>query len=134
MHYRCGIGKDERKVVRMPRIKDKKFVTFNDGILDICKINNREIVDIKHSEIRYGYRTVGMKRFYEAKVMSDKIDEMVAILPTAEISTLDICIIRGIQYKIVQIQNKYDASPAYMLLSLERSVIQYKDMRENGKN
>lgn len=119
----------------MPRRKDKNFVTFNDGILDICKVKNREIVETKLQGIRFGNRTVGIKRFYEAKVASDKVDKMVAILLHDMITTLDVCIIRGVQYKIVQMQEKYDASPAYMLLSLERIVTLYKDVREaDGKS
>lgn len=119
----------------MPRRKDKNFVTFNDGILDICKVKNREIVETKIQGIRFGYRTVGIKRFYEAKVASDKVDKMVAILPNDIITTLDVCIIRGMQYKIVQLQDKYDEYPEHMLLSLERIEILYKDVRkEYGKS
>lgn len=116
----------------MPRSRDKGFSTFNDGTMDICNVKNREIVGTKIHGMRFGYRTVGVKRFFEAKVASDKIDEVVAVLPSELITTLDVCIIRGTQYKIVQIQNKYDASPAHMLLSLERIVTLYKDVRKNG--
>jgi hypothetical protein len=120
--------------MRVPRRKDRDFVTFNDGVLDICKVKDRKITGTKLSNVRFGYHTVGSKRFYEAKIVSDKIDEMVKILPSGDVSTLDMCIIRDIQYKILQIQNKYDASPPHLLLSLERIVTQYKDVRESGEN
>ena len=31
----------------MPRRKDTKFVTFNDGMLDICSVKGRKIVETK---------------------------------------------------------------------------------------
>ena len=117
----------------MSRRKDTKFVTFNDGILDICSVKGRKIVETKHCGIRFGFRTVGIKRFYEAKVLSNQIDEVVAILPVEDIiSAMDICIIGEKQYKIIQIQNKYDAAPPCLLLSLERVVIAYEDVRTDG--
>lgn len=116
----------------MPRIKDRSFVTFGDGVLDICSTKNRKIVGTKYQGLRFGMRTVGMKRFYEAKIASDKIDEVVAVLASDDITTLDVCIIRGVQYKIVQAQNKYDGLPPYTLLSLERIVALYEDVREDG--
>ncbi len=78
----------------MPRRKDTKFTTFNDGSLDICSVKGRKIVETRQAGIRFGFRTVGIKRFYEAKVLSNQIDEVVAILPVEDISTMDICIIR----------------------------------------
>ena len=100
----------------MPRRKDTKFVTFNDGMLDICSVKGRKIVETKHCGIRFGFRTV------------------VAILPVEDISTMDICIIREKQYKIIQIQNKYDETPPCLLLSLERVVTTYEDVRDNAEN
>lgn len=116
----------------MPRRKERNFITFNDGILDVCQVKNRKIIRTKIKGLRFGYRTVGVKRFYEAKVVSDKIDEVVSIPQSPQITTLDICIIRGIQYKIVQTQNKYDSLPASTFLSLERIVTLYEDVRESG--
>lgn len=61
----------------MPRRKDTKFTTFNDGSLDICSVKGRKIVETRQAGIRFGFRTVGIKRFYEAKVLSNQIDEVV---------------------------------------------------------
>lgn len=55
----------------MPRRKDTKFTTFNDGSLDICSVKGRKIVETRQAGIRFGFRTVGIKRFYEAKVLSN---------------------------------------------------------------
>jgi hypothetical protein len=113
----------------MPRRRDKDFVTFNDGVLDVCKVQGRKIVDTKLSGIRFGTQTVGIKRFYQAKIISSQIDEVVAVPQDLKISTMDVCIIRGIQYKIIQVQNKYDKSPACLFLSLEKIVTLYEDIR-----
>ena len=118
----------------MPRRKDTKFTTFNDGSLDICSVKGRKIVETRQAGIRFGFRTVGIKRFYEAKVLSNQIDEVVAILPVEDISTMDICIIGEKQYKIIQIQNKYDETPPCLVLSLERVVTTYEDVRNNAEN
>ena len=118
----------------MPRRKDTKFVTFNDGMLDICSVKGRKIVETKHCGIRFGFRTVGIKRFYEAKVLSNQIDEVVAILPVEDISTMDICIIREKQYKIIQIQNKYDENATLFIAFSGRVVTTYEDVRNNAEN
>ena len=118
----------------MPRRKDTKFTTLKDGSLDICSVKGRKIVETRQAGIRFGFRTVGIKRFYEAKVLSNQIDEVVAILPVEDISTMDICIIGEKQYKIIQIQNKYDAAPPCLLLSLERVVTTYEDVRNHAEN
>ncbi|MFQ7528653.1 MAG: hypothetical protein ACLRMN_14585 [Mediterraneibacter gnavus] len=47
---------------------------------------------------------------------------------------MDICIIGEKQYKIIQIQNKYDAAPPCLLLSLERVVTTYEDVRNHAEN
>lgn len=52
----------------MPRIKNHNFVTFNDGILQICELSERKIVRTKMDRVRYGDMTVGIKRFWDAKV------------------------------------------------------------------
>lgn len=113
----------------MPRIQDNVFVTFNDGVLDLCKVKDRTIIETKQKGLRFGNQTVGVVRFWEAKVASSNIDRVVSILPVNEISQKDICIIKGIQYKIKQIQMKYDKKPVCMFLSLEENSIAYKDIR-----
>ena len=115
----------------MPRIKDARFITFNDGNLDICRVSGRKITETIERGIRFGFQTVGYKRFYDAKVLSSQIDETVVIPYEREVTTLNVCMIRGKQYRIVQVQRKFDASPPCLLLSLERIVPEYEDVR-NG--
>ena len=114
---------------QMPRIKNHNFVTFNDGILQICELSERKIVKTKMDRVRYGDMTVGIKRFWDAKVAGNDIEKTVAIPKISDISRMDLILINGKQYKIEQIQDKFDQMPPYLLLSLSKSPIAYKDVR-----
>lgn len=113
----------------MPRVQDNGFVTFNSGKLDLCKVKDRVIVETKHRGLRYGEQTVGVTRFWSAKVASSNIDKVVAILQIDGVSQMDMCIINSVQYKIKQIQEKHDTNPPCLFLSLEKNTISYKDAR-----
>lgn len=114
----------------MPRIKDKSMVTFGDGVMDLCKVENRTIVATKQKNVRFGNYTKGFKRYFEAKLASYTVDRVIKTLPIPGISKMDICIIGGEQYKIVLISDKFDATPPHLLITLERIVAKYKDVRE----
>lgn len=107
----------------------KRFETFNDGILDICETKERSIVKTRLANVRFGNRTVGVTRFYQAKVADEKIDRMVVVPWIPEFSAEDMIIINGTQYVIKQIQEKFDASPPCRYLTLTESAIRYKDVR-----
>lgn len=113
----------------MPRIKDCKFVTFNDGLLDICEAKNRIIIRTKQAGIRFGKQKIGITRFWKAKVESSTVDALVAIPPVPGIHRQDICIINRDQYKIIQVQEEYDQSPPCLVLTLEKCQVLYKDVR-----
>lgn len=117
----------------MPRIKNNNFVTFNDGTLQICEVSERRIVKIKNEKIRFGNRTVGIKRFWDAKIVGNDIEKIIAIPRIYDLSRMDLCIIDEVQYKIEQIQDKFDQSPPYLLLSLSTSPITYKSLSESDK-
>ena len=87
--------------------------------------------------IRFGNRTVGVQRFWQAKTSGDKVDRLVSVpLSVARldlVSTNDVVIIEteknSSQYAILQVQPKYDAKPPVLYLSLEKLVHAYKDRR-----
>lgn len=112
----------------MPRITNRKFETFNSGILTLCEVKNRTIVSNKLTDIRFGDKTVGAKRFWDAKVSSTVLNKMVAVLPNELYEQDDVILIDGRQYRIVQIQFK-DTYPPCLYLSLESIQTPYKDMR-----
>lgn len=115
-------------------MRQEKYEAFDDGIAQICEVSNRKIIRTKLPSIRYGLRTVGIKRFYEAKVASDSIDLLVSIPMNKIIKRSDMILIGEEQYKIIQVQPKYDARPPCIYLALERNVMIYKDERvSDGK-
>ena len=128
----------------MPRARRKQFETFTDGMLSICKTEGRTIVDTKLKDIRFGNRTIGERRYFDAQTAGNKITKLLSIpaatLNTDSIESLDIVILTTqkksndpAQYKIVQIQEKFDATPPVIYLSLEKIVQLYKDRRgDNG--
>lgn len=121
----------------MPRVKSQKFETFGDGLLSICDADERTIIRTKMERIRFGNRTVGVQRFWQAKTSGDKVDRLVSVpLSVARldlVSTNDVVIIEteknSSQYAILQVQPKYDAKPPVLYLSLEKLVHAYKDRR-----
>lgn len=116
----------------MPRVKNDEFITFNDGTMEICEAKNRTLVKTRQKEIRFGNKTVGVNRFWQAKVASNTVDRLVAIPPVPGICRSDICLIQGEQYKILQIQDKFDMYPPCLYLSLEREPVKYKDERNEN--
>ena len=127
----------------MPRIRSRQFENFGDGLLTICDADERTITRTKMEHIRFGNRTVGVQRFWQAKTAGDKVDRLVSVpLSAAElrlVSTNDVVIIEtekaeksSNQYTIKQAQPKYDAEPPALYLSLEKLVHPYKDGRDDG--
>lgn len=127
----------------MPRIRNQQFETFGDGLLSVFEADERKLVAVKANRVRFGNRTVGIKRFWEAKTAGNKVERMVSIpmevLNKEKIYADDIVILdskaeegrASEQYKIVQVQLKYDSSPPAAYLSLESLVHPFKDGR-NG--
>ncbi len=120
----------------MPRLKNKTFGTFNDGLLDICEVDDRKIVKTICHDIRFGDRVVGIERFWKVKVNSSVVDKTVAIPWGVEVNTLNMVIIKDKQYKVLQVQKKFDATPPESFLTLEENKALFADLREvdNEKN
>ena len=114
----------------MPILRNRKFETFNSGILTLCEVRNRSLADNKLVNVRFGNKTVGEKRFWDAQVSSTTLSKMICVLPNDAYEQDDIILIGSRQYKIVQIQDKFDAYPPCLYLSLESVQTPYKDMRD----
>lgn len=118
------------------------YETFGDGLLSICETDERSITGTKMEHIRYGNKTVGVQRFWQAKTVGNKVDKLISV--PLEVLQLDQILVNDIailetepgspgQYQILQIQPKYDSRPPALYLSLERLIHPYKDERtENG--
>ena len=123
----------------MPQVKNSRgYETFADGLLTICDADERILTKTKLDNIRYGKRTVGVTRFWQAKTAGNKVDKLVAVpLETADAAAIevnDIVIVKnapvGGQYQIVQIQPKFDTKPPSLYLTLEKLVHPFKDGRQ----
>lgn len=118
------------------------YETFGDGLLSICETDERSITGTKMEHIRYGNKTVGVQRFWQAKTVGNKVDKLISVplevLQLNQILVNDIAILETEpgspgQYQILQIQLKYGSRPPALYISLERLVHPYKDERqENG--
>lgn len=130
----------------MPRMGKGQFETFGDGLLSICEADERCLIGTKASRIRFGSRTVGVKRYWEAKTAGNEIAQMVSVplelLAAVSIYVGDVVILEtraelkrnSGQYRILQIQPKYDSSPPALYLSLENLIHPFKDGRsESGE-
>ena len=128
----------------MPQIPSRQFETFGDGLLAVCEADERTITRTKLEHIRFGNRTVGVQRFWQAKTAGNKVNKLLAVpLSVLEIDLIevnDVVILENEtemkdqagQYQILQAQPKYDARPPALYLSLEKLVHPYKDGREDG--
>lgn len=107
---------------------NQKFETFNSGIAEICDCDGGKITETI-IKIRFQDKTVGMSRFYKAKVADVKIERLISI-PLSEVICQDqIVIIGDKQYEIEQIQFRYDTLPKTMLISLSEMAIKKRDVR-----
>ena len=114
--------------------KIKNFETFNDGIIKIYTVTNiskpgdrpKDGLSIKYS-LRFDYRTIGIKRNFEAMQAQVEINEMIAVQMHRDISTQDVVMINNddTQYKITQVQHKKDTLPPTSLLTLTRLEAKY---------
>ena len=112
------------------RLKNRNFETFNDGILTVCEVSGRSIIKTKKNGVRFGNRTVGVKRFWEAKVAGSEIAYLVAVPDPLGIERGDIILMNGRQYRVSQIQGKFDTWPPCLYLSLESIQAPFRDERK----
>lgn len=107
---------------------------FNDGIVDIYSVQNiaesgnmpKDGLKIKISNLRYEERTVGMGRYWTAAQAQVRIEQLLRVPRISSVSTQDIAIVNGQQYKIVQIQYPPGIEPSCMDLSLQRLEASYE--------
>lgn len=142
----------------MPRISSKHFENFGDGLLTICEADERSLTRTKLEHIRFGNRTVGVTRYWQAQTAGNRVDKLLAIplevLDAEQIEVNDVIILenetdwlwdnmtfdesemkdRAGHYQIKQVQPKYDTKPPALYLSLEKLVHPFKDGRDSGGN
>lgn len=107
--------------------KRPKFETFNNGYVKICQIKDASKPGFKpvnhlvlHQTYPFEYKTIGVKRAYEAAQAQTRLDELIKIPLDRAVSTQDIAVIDSIQYNIKLVQHKYETLPPTTWLSLTR--------------
>lgn len=63
----------------MPRAKRKNFETFCDGILSICETKERTLVRTKMQGVRFGHRTIGERRYFDAQTAGNNLSRLVSV-------------------------------------------------------
>lgn len=101
---------------------------FNDGKCVVCKTEKKAITE-EIAALRYGLRTVGITRFYQAKISESGVDMLISVPFNHFVNAKSIILINGEQYEINQVQEKYDTSPASMYLTLKKAYPAYADER-----
>ncbi len=109
-----------------------KFQKFNDGIAEIYSVENiaekgdrpKEGLKIK-KRLRFSYQTIGVKRNYEAKQAQVKLTELIYVPLHRDISSQDVAILFGKQYRIEQAQHDKETLPPITKLSLIRLEADY---------
>lgn len=129
----------------MPKVKSRQFETFEDGLLTICAADERKLTQNKMEHIRFGNRTAGVQRYWQAKTAGNKVDRLLSVplsvLTIITVETQDVVIVEtdktensANQYHIIQVQPKFDAQPPALYLSLEKVVHPYNDGRAEDGN
>ena len=109
-------------------------MTFDDGILTIYAVENiakpgkKPVYGlVEKSKHYFGYQTVGVTRYYEAKKADSIIEAVVSIPGWNNILATDICIMENdVQYRLSMVQPTMDENNLRItILSLERNGEQY---------
>ena len=83
----------------MPRISSKHFENFGDGLLTICEADERSLTRTKLEHIRFGNRTVGVTRYWQAQTAGNQVDKLLAvpleILDAEQIEVNDVIILEN---------------------------------------
>ncbi len=105
----------------------RKFETFNDGTVTIFKLKDvsrpgykPDFQPVRHASFRFEYKTIGIKRNFEAAQAQVRLDELIKIPLNRCISSQDVAVIGDIQYEIKQIQHIAKTLPPTSVLSLTR--------------
>ena len=75
--------------------------------------------------LRFSYQSIGVKRNYEAKQAQVKLTELIYVPLHRDISSQDVAILFGKQYRIEQAQHDKETLPPITKLSLIRLEADY---------
>ena len=117
------------------REKKTQLQTFNDGIVWIYKLTDVSQPGFKpmfkpslYKKFPFRYKTIGVRRNYEAMQAGVRLDEMIVIPQDRAISSQDIAVVNGVQYDIKQAQPINNTAPRTSELSLQRLEENYDNL------
>lgn len=98
-----------------------EFLTFNDGIVDIYETDNDDaIIKSSVNQFRFGKRTLGVNRYYQARQNDIELAMVIHIHKNLNIHTQNAAVINKTRYKIEQVQQLADTNPPVTVLSLSQ--------------
>ena len=104
----------------MARVRDSGFITFNDGALDICNVNDEDRLERVKQNLRYGNENVGIIRHYAARAADTRVDRLLHILQQKDIRPHQVAVADGEQYDIEKADHISSTTPPVTKLSLIR--------------
>lgn len=119
-------------------LKKKQLVeTFNSGVLQICiKEDKRIKKNLIDGILRYSDITLGVTRFYEARIADSSISKVVAV-PYQDVLNNDerskyAVLIDSKWYEVDMIQKKFDSFVPKCILTLKKGGIKLIDERSGN--
>lgn len=101
--------------------KKIQFLTFNDGVINVFDTDDDdEIISDTRCCYKFGERTVGVKRFYEAYQHDIELVKVIHIHYLPSITTQKAAVIGETRYNIEQVQHDKNAHPRCTVLSLSQ--------------
>lgn len=112
----------------------KHIEAFTDGLADFYTVKNdaengdapKDRLEKIALKVRFAERVTGVTRSFLAMQNSIKISMTVRTPKLRNINTQDVCVINGVQYKIISVQHKNELYPPCTDMSLERIVEKYE--------
>lgn len=95
-----------------------KFEEFNDGIMDVCDVNDEDKLEKVKSGLRFGNENVGIVRHYAAQAADSRVDRVIHVLRQQDIKPHQVAVIEGEQYDIDKVDHIKDTQPPITKLSL----------------
>lgn len=109
------------------RKKGEVSQSFNDGIVQICRTTDGgaagyrpEPVFVERFVLRFAEQRLGINRLYQGRQNQVEIERVIRVPKAGGISTQDVAVIGGTQYRIDTVQAVLDVYPPCLDLALER--------------
>ena len=109
------------------RKKGEVSQSFNDGIVQICRTTDggaagyRPVPVLEERfTLRFAEQRLGINRLYQGSQNQVEIERVIRVPKAGGISTQDVAVIGGTQYRIDTVQAVLDVYPPCLDLALER--------------